>query len=194
MVMCVVAGFVRAPQARALRFTPADDPQYVVMNFSTINELNWAVPEDEWQKTVKPQVLEQINELRAALPQGEQQQGSAQHKLAWSTLMEYMNFPLDKPSENSPYAIKMRRILEISDEENLPIFVPLNGFQWWDQLPELYNWWDSDGTHTDPKFFARQKNPTDFKQRFIAGYDPGNIWNVEWQDWQTPMKLNYRNW
>lgn len=188
-LICFVAGLVVAPYARALTFTPADDPQYVVMNFSTINELNWAVPEDEWQKTVKPQVLEQINELRTALPAR-----GAQHKLAWSTLMEYMNFPLDMPSANSPYAIKMRRILEIADEENLPIFVPLNGFQWWDQLPELYNWWDPDGTHTDPKFFARQKNPEDFKQRFIAGYDPNNKWNVEWQDWQTPMQLNYRNW
>lgn len=108
--------------------------------------------------------------------------------------MEYMNFPLDQPSSNSPYAIKMRRILEITDELELPIFIPLNGFQWWDQLPELYNWWDSDGTHTDSAFFARQKNPTEFKQRFIDGYHPDNKWNVEWQDAQTPMQLNYRNW
>jgi|SRR5579859_7168725 len=170
-------------------FDITDDPQYVIMNFSTINELNWAVPETEWQTTVKPKILEQLHELRTALPPG-----NAQHKLAWSTLMEYMNFPLDTPSDTSPYAIKMRRILEITDAENIPIYIPLNGFQWWDQLPELYNWWDPDGTHTDPRFFARQKNPAEFKQRFIKGYNPNNIWNVEWQDWQTPMKLNYRNW
>ncbi len=170
-------------------FTPTDDPQYIVMNFSTINELNWAVPQDQWQKEVRPKVLEQLHELKTALPPG-----SAERELAWSTLMEYMNFPLDTPSSNSMYAIKMRRILEIADEENFPVFVPLNGFQWWDQLPELYNWWDPDGTHTDPKFFQRQKNPDEFKQRFIHGYNPENKWNVEWQDWRTPMMLNYRNW
>lgn len=88
----------------------------------------------------------------------------------------------------------MRRILDLAEEMDFPVFVPLNGFQWWDELPELYNWWDPDGTNTDPKFFARQDNPEEFKQRFIAGYDPDNKWNVEWQDPQTPMKLNYRNW
>ncbi len=186
---CLVLFLFFPVSVHAFTFTPTDDPQYVVMNFSTINELNWAAPEDEWRQKIKPQVVEQINELRKALPPG-----NTQHKLAWSTLMEYMNFPFDQPSLTSPYAVKMRRILEITDEENIPVFVPLNGFQWWDHLPELYNWWDPDGTHTDPKFFARQKNPSEFKQRFIKGYNPENKWNVEWQDWQTPMKLNYRNW
>lgn len=107
--------------------------------------------------------------------------------------MEYMNFPLDSPSEQSIYAIKMRRILELAEEQNLPIFIPLNGFQWWDELPELYNWWDPDGTHTPESFFARQKTP-DFKQRFIKGYNPENRWNVDWQNFTTPMQLNVRNW
>lgn len=180
-----------APSMHAFEIT--SDPQYVVMNFATINELNWAAPEDEWQEKIKPQVLSQIHEMRRALEPLTQADPS-KRQLAWSTLMEYMNFPMDTPSASSVYAIKMKRILQISDEENLPVFVPLNGFQWWDQLPELYNWWDNDGTHTDPRFFARQKNPEEFKQRFIKGYNPDNKWNVQWQDWSTPMKLNYRNW
>jgi hypothetical protein len=105
-----------------------------------------------------------------------------------------MNFPLDTPSTSSAYAVKMRRILAIAEELDFPVFVPLNGFQWWDELPELYNWWDSDGTQTDPKFFARQDDPEGFKARFIAGFDPDNKWNVEWSTPQTPMKLGYRNW
>lgn len=169
------------------------DPQYVVMNFATINELNWAAPEHEWITMIKPQILKQVLEMRKSLePQGAL--SSRTKLLAWSTLMEYMNFPLDIASSSSPYAIKMKRILEISDEQNLPVFIPLNGFQWWDHLPELYNWWDPDGTHTDPRFFARQKNPKEFKERFIKGYNPENKWNVQWQNWNTPMKLNYRNW
>lgn len=165
--------------------------QYVIVNFATINELAWDAPQAVWDSQIKPQVLAQIREMKQAL---QPPSVSPSRMLGWSTLMEYMNFPLDNPSANSPYAIKMRRIMELAEEENLPVFIPLNGFQWWDQLPELYNWWDDDGTHTDPAFFARQKNPTEFKARFIAGFDPENIWNVQWRSWGTPMKLNYRNW
>ncbi len=168
-----------------------------------MNELNWAAPEEQWQKEIKPKVVAEVLEMRNALKVTSDQFPESQDTpeevrkrpvLAWSTLMEYMNFPLDTPSDTAPYVMKMRRILEISEELNLPVFVPLNGFQWWDELPELYNWWDPDGSQTDPAFFARQDNPEDFKKRFIAGYDPENQWNVEWQSYRTPMKLNYRNW
>ncbi len=169
--------------------TITSDPQYMVMNFSDMNNFDWAVPEDQWQKIIKPKILSQIHDYKNAVPKG-----SENRRRAWSTLMEYMNFPMDTPSENSVYAIKMRRILEITEEEDLPVFVPLNGFQWLDELPELYNWWDSDGSHTPASFFARQKNPNDFKKRFIKGYNPDNIWNVEWQNYTTPMNLNHRDW
>ena len=158
------------------------------MNLASVNELNWAVPEDEWRSVIKPQIVKDISEIKATLPAG-----SSNRKLAWSTLMEYMNFPLDTPSEESIYAIKMRRILELAEEQNLPVFIPLNGFQWWDELPELYNWWDPDGTHTPESFFVRQKTK-DFRERFIRGYNPENRWNVDWQNFTTPMQLNVRNW
>lgn len=169
-------------------FTIVGDPQYIVMNFASINELNWVAPEAEWKNEIKPQIQKVVNDLRTSLPEG-----SKNRRLAWSTLQEYMNFPFDEPNENSPYVIKMRRILEIAEEENLPVFLPLNGFQWWDELPELYNWWDIDGTHTPPQFFTRQRTK-DFKERFIKGYNPDNKWNVEWQDYLTPMKYNWRDW
>lgn len=171
------------------RISLETDPQYIVINFAPMNEYSWHAPESEWQQTIKPLVRAELQELKAALPAG-----TDQRKLAWSTLLEYMNFPLDEPSSNSAYVVKVRRIFEVAQAEDLPVFLPLNGFQWWDELPELYNWWDSDGTQTDPRFFARQDKPAEFKQRFIAGYDPDNVNNVEWQDWQTPMALNWRNW
>jgi hypothetical protein len=170
-------------------FTLQSDPQYVVMNFAPMINLNWGADETEWQNVIKPKILTEIHQLKAALPAG-----TKNRKLAWSTLQEYMNHPLDESSANSYYAIKMRRILEISEEENLPVFLPLNGFQWWDELPELYNWWDVDGSKTPDVFFNRQKNPQAFKERFIKGYNPENKWNVEWQDYETPMVLNWRNW
>ncbi|MBI5150961.1 MAG: hypothetical protein HZA34_00110 [Candidatus Pacebacteria bacterium] len=187
--VCVVFFFIFFyASSRLLAFTIASDPQYLVMNFSEINELNWAAPEPQWQTEIKPKILDQLHQLQRTLPPG-----TSQRKLAWSTLQEYMNVPLDIPSETSSYVIKMRRILEIAEQENLPVFLPLNGFQWWDELPELYNWWDPDGTHTPIVFFTRQRTP-DFKDRFIRGYNPENKWNVEWQSPTQPMTLNWRNW
>ncbi len=171
-------------------FAATQESPHLILNFAQMNELDWAAPEEAWQTQVKPKVENEISLMRSTL----KIEGDAHVILGWSTLMEYMNFPMDTPSPDSPYAVKMRRILEVANELDFPVFVPLNGFQWWDELPELYNWWDPDGMHTDPKFFSRQNNPEDFKRRFIAGYDPDNKWNVEWQDPQTPMKLNYRNW
>jgi len=169
-------------------FTITSDPQYIAINFSEINELNWAAPEQEWQQEIKPKIIAQLKLLKAKLPAGNQHR-----KLAWSTLQEYMNTPADIPNPQSYYVIKVRRIAEIAEEENLPVFLPLNGFQWWDEQPELYNWWDPDGTHTPKTFFARQRTK-DFQVRFIKGYNPQNIFNVEWQSFTTPMNLNWRNW
>ncbi len=167
---------------------------HLVINFAMMNDLDWAAPESQWQHEMKPKIEDQIKTMRSTLCSNVQCPMPNAPILSWSTLMEYMNFPMDTPSADSVYAVKMRRILEVAEDLDFPVFVPLNGYQWWDQLPELYNWWDSDGTHTDPKFFARQKNPEEFKTRFIAGFDPDNQANVEWQSPRTPMKLGYRNW
>ncbi len=172
----------------------ASTKPHIVLNFASINELDWSVEEETWKLEVKPKVVAAITSMRSTILNTPSLEQRSSATLSWSTLMEYMNTPMDTPSSDSVYAIKMRRILEIAEEQNFPVFVPLNGFQWWDNLPELYNWWDSDGTKTDPKFFSRQKNPEDFKRRFIAGYNPDNKWNVEWQNWTTPMTLNIRNW
>ncbi|MEP7166704.1 MAG: hypothetical protein ABI758_01845 [Candidatus Woesebacteria bacterium] len=188
IVLLLLCSFIRPQPALA---AVASSP-HLVINFSEMTLLDWTVPEEQWQTELRPKIEAQIKEMKAAVMSNQRSPEGA--ILTWSTLMEYMNTPMDAPSEHSPYAIKMRRILEIAEDLDFPVFVPLNGFQWWDELPELYNWWDSDGTHTDPKFFARQKDPADFKRRFIAGYNPDNKWNVAWQDAQTPMKLNFRNW
>ncbi len=168
--------------------TLTSDPQYIVMDFADIILLDWAAPEDTWQNEIKPKILTQLRQYIKVMPRG-----SDFRRLAWCTLQEYMNHPLDTPSTDSYYVVKMRRILEIAEEINLPVFMPLNGFQWWDELPELYNWWDPDGSNTPTSFFQRQRTK-DFKDRFIKGYDPENIWNVEWLDYETPMSLNWRDW
>ena len=175
----------------------SSSPQYVVINFSdTFHFLNWAAPEKEWQTLVKPKAIERLRRIQSLLTVG-----GKKRKLAWSTLMEYMNYPLDTPSDSSPYIVRMRRILELAEEVDLPVFTPLNGVQWWDELPELWNWWDNDGDQTpgcknnDFKNcpFKKLQDPA-YRKRFIAGYNSNNKWNVDWSEWITPEKFAIRNW
>lgn len=175
----------------------SSNPQYIVINFSdSFHFLNWTASEKEWQEEVKPKAVERLRRIKALLTMG-----TENRKLAWSTLMEYMNYPLDNPSDSSPYVVRMKRILELAETEDLPVFTPLNGVQWWDELPELWNWWDKDGNQTpgctnddyEKCGFKKLQNPQ-YRKRFIAGYNPDNKWNVDWQDWTTPEKFAVRNW
>lgn len=179
-------------------FEITDDPQYIVVNFSdTFHFLDWSANEDRWLKEVRPKAVERLRNIKTLLTVG----STPKRRLAWSTLLEYTNYPLDKISDKSPYIIRVKRMMELAEKEDLPIFIPLNGIQWWDELPELWNWWDFDGNQTPGCTngnyagcgFEKLRNP-EYRKRFIAGYNPENKWNVDWQDWKTPMKFNVRNW
>lgn len=201
--------FSSAPPLKAVEIT--NDPTFIIINFSdSFHNLDWAAEESIWQKDIKPLAKLRLRNIKNVLDYNPTQ---SPYTLAWSTLMEYTNYPLDTPSDTSPYIIRMKRMMELSEEENFPIFIPLNGFQWWDELPELWNYWDYDGNQTpgcknnefskvdgkkDDKEiyrckFEKLRDPL-FRQRFIKGYNPENKWNVDWQDWETPMKISTRNW
>lgn len=189
--------------------TITEDPQYVVVNFSDkFYFADWGANEDDWQAKVKPDLLKDIVEMKSTLGTG-----TNQRKLAWSTLLEYTDFPMDTPSDQSRYVIQAKRIMELAEAADLPVYMPLNGFQWWNAVPELWNYWDSDGDQTpgcendnyskivghagsEPIYsckFPKLRDP-EYRKKFISGYNPDNKWNVEWQDWEMPMNLNWRNW
>ncbi len=192
-------------------FSIHNDPQYIIINVADFYFTDWQADEETWQNQVKPEVIEKLQEIKDAVGSSGNEDGS--RKLAWSTLLEYTDFPLDEPSNESNYALQARRILEIADETEFPVFMPLNGFQWWNQVPELWNYWDYDGNQTlgcendyfedivgyagsEPIYrckFNKLRDP-EFRERFISGYNEENKWNVEWQDYETPMYLNWRNW
>ncbi len=186
------------------------DPQYLIINESELlkDKIDWTASDAKWQKDIKPKVKAQLEDIRKSLGKG-----TKDRKLGFSIIVQYMDYPLDIPSENSPYVVMTRRLMEVSEEMNFPVFIPLNGFQWWNQLPELWNWWDSgpdqiEGCQKDkypttindpqgnPEFrckFPELRDPK-FRERFVKGYNPENRWNVEWVNWNTPMKENWRNW
>lgn len=49
-------------------------------------------------------------------------------------------------------------VLNASKVSGVPVSLVLDGEDWWDQAPELWNWWNE----TEP------------------GYNPDNVNNVEW--------------
>ncbi|HEV8080256.1 MAG TPA: hypothetical protein VGP43_06065 [Chitinophagaceae bacterium] len=71
-------------------------------------------------------------------------------------------------------ATQLRKYLDLSAKFDLPIIVQLDGEQWWQNRPDLWNWWD--------------KNK--------PGYNPENKKNVEWTDWtsDSAVKIGWRNW
>ncbi|RYY35115.1 MAG: hypothetical protein EOP46_11140 [Sphingobacteriaceae bacterium] len=71
-------------------------------------------------------------------------------------------------------AAKLKQYLKLSGEFKLPVMIQIDGEQWWQARPDLWNWWDK----TKP------------------GYNPENKKNVEWTGW-TPdlaVKIGWRNW
>jgi len=66
------------------------------------------------------------------------------------------------------------RILALAVSNDFPVILHLDGVNWWAQRPDLWNWWDP----------------------AMEGYDPANVYNVEWSDWgaNNAVKLGWRNW
>jgi hypothetical protein len=68
----------------------------------------------------------------------------------------------------------LRNFLGLAERFDIPVVVQLDGEQWWDGRPDLWNWWD----HARP------------------GYSPENRMNVEWSGWGPAhaLKIAWRNW
>jgi hypothetical protein len=80
--------------------------------------------------------------------------------------------PLRTSTEKTVAALT--NFLQTAEELTVPIMVHFDFEHWWDDRPELWNWWDSSK----------------------PGFDPDNRNNVEWTYW-TPdhaIKIAWRNW
>ena len=68
----------------------------------------------------------------------------------------------------------LRSVLQSARETDTPVLIQIDGEQWWQGRPDLWNWWDPS----------------------LPGFDPANRQNVEWFGW-TPehaIKIAWRNW
>jgi hypothetical protein len=68
----------------------------------------------------------------------------------------------------------LQNVLRIAEETDTPILIQLDGEQWWEARPDLWNWWDP--SH--------------------PGFNPANRKNVEWSGWteKDALKIAWRNW
>ena len=69
---------------------------------------------------------------------------------------------------------KLKKYLHNAERLDLPVIVELDGINYWQAHPELWNWWMPDK----------------------EGYNPDNRKNVEWSSWSPDdaVKIGWRNW
>ena len=78
----------------------------------------------------------------------------------------------ERPLETHKEALKKH--LQLSEQYNIPVLVQLDPITFWDNVPELWNWFDTS----------------------ITGYNDANRENVEWTSWSSAdaVKLGWLNW
>ncbi len=69
---------------------------------------------------------------------------------------------------------RVKDFLAMAESHSLPVLLELDGINYWQAHPELWNWWMPDK----------------------PGYDPANRMNVEWTSWSPDdaVKVGWRNW
>lgn len=135
-------------------------PQYLGLH---ISERDWYAGDP---KSINNRVIEQMLKSIGT-------RGTADRRLAFSFSISYLNVPAKYPGPQTLTRALMT-VLELSKENDLPIILHLDGVNWWEARPELWNWWDPSK----------------------PGYDPENVNNVEWYDWgaEHAVKIGWRNW
>lgn len=94
--------------------------------------------------------------------------GTNARRVGIGVLFFYNDIPM------SNLKASLSRLLDYSRAHDFPVFIALDGFQWWENRPDLWNWSDASAT----------------------GYNPNNRNNVEWTCWDPSCAINksWRNW
>lgn len=94
--------------------------------------------------------------------------GHSGRRLAIAYTFEYANFKIEDVAQS------IKNMLELSQKNDVPVILHLDGVNYRNQYPELWNFWDEDA----------------------PGYDPLNYRHVERYGWgeETAVKIGWRNW
>ena len=121
--------------------------QYVVVNI---------IPGEKYQP-----IFEQIHGIA-------KKQSAGHIKLGIGAIFSYLH------QSRGQVTADLHEFLALAEHYTMPIVVQLDGEQWWEARPDLWNWWDPDR----------------------PGYNPDNRRNVEWSGWgpEHAIKIAWRNW
>jgi len=114
----------------------------------------------------------QRNEIRddifAAIAELAAEHRDGTPRLGVGIVVSYLAAPRER------YLAQLQQGFRLAEKYNLAVVVQLDGEQWWQGRPDLWNWWDADQ----------------------PGYDPANVANVEWSGWgpEQALKIAWRNW
>ena len=137
-----------------------DRPQYICVNKGYGASNGWVVnnPQSFTQKS--------IDDILAAFGG---QRGSDARKLCVS----FNLWTLFNANESTMLA-SLDALLALALANELPLSLSLDPTQWWDDRPDLWNWFDPEG----------------------AGYNPANVANVEWfgPSPENATLISWRNW
>lgn len=131
-------------------------PQYIAMHLS---ERDWYAGNPQ---SINSKVIEEILSKIGT-------RGTADRRLAFAFTISYLNVRRVSMLTNV-----VKTVLSLAEKHDIPVILHLDGVNWWEGRPDLWNWWDPDS----------------------PGYDPENAYNVEWYDWgpEYAVKLGWRNW
>jgi len=139
-----------------LSVAESSDPRYIFLNVAYGSGEHRGESEADYRAW-----LAKISGAIAAPERSEMRVG-----VSW--IFSVLNSPLEAQAEG------LRSLLRASEATGVPVLIVLDGQNWWEKRPELWNWWDP----------AR------------PGYDPANAENVEWTTWDASgaVKIGWRNW
>jgi hypothetical protein len=103
-----------------------------------------------WDEDIPESISQASIDLFLAALSG--QRGSEKRRLCLGYQFNVLSGPL------APKLNALDNILALSEANNLPVVLTIDPFEFWDGMPQLWNFWNS--SH--------------------PGYDPNNVMNVEW--------------
>jgi hypothetical protein len=112
-------------------------------------------------REINPETFDRIKRLNVA------RTGSGP-RLGVGAIISYLRSPRDKN------VARLRQLLDLCRQHRLAVLVQLDGEQWWNDRPDLWNWWDASK----------------------PGFDPENAANVEWSGWgsEHALRISWRDW
>ena len=146
-------------------FRAADTPQWCKVFNSVMPSNVWSVPDKfivfNISTTAPAEVFKRVAEEFPPTT-------NATIHVGIGAVFSYLRYP---PAQ---VRAQLDEFLRLSAQYQIPVVVQLDGEQWWEARPDLWNWWDAGK----------------------PGFNPSNRLNVEWSSWQPDdaMKIAWRNW